>query len=55
MRVKTIVLGNHFDGENYQITYRYWIDGDCECSAKKIKREFMKYPTDQELIKAIEK
>lgn len=46
-------MGNYYDGSKYIVTYRYWVDGDCQCSAKKIKREFDKYPTDQELVEAV--
>ena len=53
MKINTTVLGNHMVDQKYIITYRYWIDGDCQCSAVKIKREFYKYPTDQELVEAV--
>lgn len=37
----------------YITTYKYWIKGDCGCTAIKIQREFDKIPSLDDLIKAI--
>jgi hypothetical protein len=39
----------------YMVTYRYYKDGDCACSAKKITRAFAYEPSEKDLINAIDK
>ena len=53
MTIKTIVLNQYKDLDNYIVTYRYWVEGDCACGAKKIKRTFKAAPTEKELENAI--
>jgi hypothetical protein len=35
------------------ITYKHWIDGECQCTAIKITRTFKESPTKKELVEAI--
>jgi hypothetical protein len=35
------------------VTYKHWIDGECQCEAIKITRSFKECPTKQELLDAI--
>ena len=51
--IKTIVLNQYKDLDNYVVTYKWWYEGDCACGAVKIKRTFKASPTETELKKAI--
>lgn len=51
--MKTIVLNQYQDLDNYVVTYKYWKEGDCACTAKRIKRTFKAEPTEDDLQKAI--
>ena len=53
MNIKTIILNQYNDLDNYVVTYKYWVEGDCACGAKKIKRTFKATPTQEELVKSI--
>ena len=35
------------------VSFRYWVKGECACTAKKRTHQFNKNPTDQEIIKLI--
>ena len=53
--MKTVVLNEHYNNGEYTVTYKYWIEGDCACTAQKIKRTFKSSPSQEELQKAINK
>jgi hypothetical protein len=51
---KISIINSHYDnGINY-VTFKYWIDGECACSAKRQTASFDHNPTNQELINSIE-
>lgn len=53
MSKRIVVLNEHYDGVNYVATYKYWIEGECACTAQRVRREFEFKPTLKDLEKAI--
>ena len=51
--MKTKIINTYFDGAYYVVTYKYWVDGQCACTATKIKRTFTNEPNENDLINAI--
>lgn len=37
----------------WSVTFKYWVSGECACTAEKIKRQFDHEPTKQDLINSI--
>lgn len=51
--IDIIILQEYKSNGLWHVTYKYWIKGDCACTAEKKKVSFSFKPSMQDMIDAI--